>query len=638
MKPPMRFNPHLLDEIRSRLPVSAVVARKVRLKKQGREFAGLSPFKDEKTPSFFVNDQKGFYHCFASGEHGDIFTFLMKTEGLSFPEAVQRLAHEAGVSLPSRPEADSRQTEVRLRLYDVLEAATAVFEANLQRAGGREARDYLARRQVTDETLAQFRLGYATGGRQDLAGALRQKGFRDDEMVAAGLLISGDDIPKPYDRFRKRVIFPITDAKNRVIAFGGRALEPGQPAKYLNSPETALFHKGQLLFNASRAREAAFKAGEVIVVEGYMDVIALHQAGFTAAVAPLGTALTTEQLALLWRMAPEPVLCFDGDSAGQKAAFRAVDTALPALKPGFSLRFAFLPDGLDPDDIIRERGPGAVRKAVDQAQPLEDVLWLREWSKGVWTTAEQRALLEKNLREAVTQISDTSVRFHYSQAIKSKLFAAWRSAGRSRVQSNGAAHKPAGASTGTRHMRPGSHSGRFAGVGLAAAAASRSLRGSALASAGETSIAREALILQLVLDHPWLLDEAAEELGELPLTLPQTKMLRDRILDIHARGSVLDTNGLRSQLHQSGLEDCLKFIDRSSSLNFNRFSNAEDARAAVIQTWRHVMGRHSAGRQLEVELREVLSEFEQSGREDDYERMVAIWQLLTSIDHAEASS
>ena len=334
----MRFTPNFLDEIRARLSVSQVVGRKVALKKAGREFRGLSPFKTEKTPSFFVNDQKGFYHCFASGEHGDIFTFLMKTEGLEFPEAVERLAAEAGVPMPKPSERNVEQEDQRDRLYRLLEASVLFFEEYLRSSVGAEARHYLERRGLARETIETFRLGFAPNSRSALSTHLKAQGFTPADMAAAGMLIAGDDIAEPYDRFRNRVMFPILDLKGRVIAFGGRALEKDAPAKYLNSPETSLFHKGHILFNARARVPLLTTRVSVIVVEGYMDVVTLAEAGFGETVAPLGTALTEDQLKLLWRFAPEPILCFDGDGAGRKAADRAVEVALPWLKPGHQRR------------------------------------------------------------------------------------------------------------------------------------------------------------------------------------------------------------------------------------------------------------------------------------------------------------
>ena len=344
----MRYPADLLDEIRSRVPVSRVVERHVKLRRAGREYMGLSPFKTEKTPSFTVNDHKGFYHCFASGEHGDIFTFLMKVEGLTFPEAVERLASEAGVILPAPKPVDEAKASHETRLREALEEACRFFESALAGREGNAARAYLEKRGVPFSEIKSFRLGFAPDSKTALKSHLGGKGFSIAEMQDAGLLIHGEDIAIPYDRFRGRLIFPITDPKRRVIAFGGRALLPDQQPKYLNSPETELFHKGHVLFNLAGARDAAKTAKTVIVAEGYMDVIALHRAGFANAVAPLGTALTSDQLRLLWSMAPLPTLCFDGDTAGQKAAHRAIDTSLPHLEPGRSLQFAFLPEGRDP--------------------------------------------------------------------------------------------------------------------------------------------------------------------------------------------------------------------------------------------------------------------------------------------------
>ena len=306
----MRYPPQLLDEIRARLNVSDVVGRKVALKKKGREYAGLSPFKSEKSASFFVNDQKAFYHCFASGEHGDIFSFLIKTEGLTFPEAVERLAEEAGVELPKQAAPNPERQDERKRLIELLECAANYFEAQLKTSAARHARTYLERRQLKAETISTFRMGYAPNSRNALTTHLRQAGFSNKEIVTSGMQIAGEDIREPYDRFRDRIMFPIADTRGRIVAFGGRALDANQPAKYLNSPETPVFHKGHLLYNAHRARPAAHDTEALIVVEGYMDVIALAQAGFAHAVAPLGTALTSEQIQLLWRMCPEPTLCF----------------------------------------------------------------------------------------------------------------------------------------------------------------------------------------------------------------------------------------------------------------------------------------------------------------------------------------
>ena len=417
----MRFTPQFLEELRARLPVSEVVGRRVKLKRAGKEWKGLSPFQQEKSPSFTVNDQKGFYHDFSSGKHGNIFDFVMETEGVSFPEAVERIASLAGVPLPAVTPDAARQEQRRRTLHDVMELATKFFQDTLNARGGAKARGYLADRAISPATQLQFRLGYAPGERFALKEHLGSQGISTDDMVEAGLLIAGDDIPVPYDRFRDRVIFPITDLRGRVIAFGGRALEKDVSAKYLNSPETPLFHKGDNLYNHAPARQAAHDGASLVVVEGYVDVIAMVTTGFAASVAPLGTALTENQLALLWKMADEPILCFDGDRAGQKAAYRAADMALPHLKPGKSLRFALLPEGQDPDDLARSGGRGAIEEVISAARGLSEVIWSREIEGGNFATPERRAALEARIGELSGGIRDEVVRRYYRQDFAERL-------------------------------------------------------------------------------------------------------------------------------------------------------------------------------------------------------------------------
>src|SRR6201991_379811 len=417
----MRFSPEFLDELRARLPVSEVVGRRVKLKKAGREFKGLSPFQQEKTPSFTVNDQKQFYHDFSTGKHGNIFDFVMETEGVSFPEAVERLAVMAGLPLPAVTPDAARHEQRRKTLYDVMELAAKFFADTLASRHGAKARGYLADRSLTPATQLQFRLGYAPGERFALKEHLGAQNIPVADMVEAGLLVGGDDIPVPYDRFRDRIMFPITDLRARVIAFGGRALEKDAQPKYLNSPETPLFHKGDNLYNHAPARQAAHNGAQLVVVEGYVDVIAMVTSGFPAAVAPLGTALTENQLALLWRIADEPILCFDGDRAGQKAAYRAAELALPHLKPGKSLRFALLPEGQDPDDLARSGGRGAIEEVIGAARGLADVIWSREIAGGTFATPERRAALEARIGELSNGIRDEVVRRYYRQDLAERL-------------------------------------------------------------------------------------------------------------------------------------------------------------------------------------------------------------------------
>ena len=360
----MRFPPAFLDEIRDRVPISAVIGARVAWDRKktnaGRgDFWGCCPFHGEKTPSFHCEDRKGRYHCFGCGVSGDHFKFLTELDGLSFPEAVERIADMAGVPMPARDVAEEKRERERASLTDVMEMATAFFQERLQSAAGAKARAYLRDRGLTPATQQSFRLGYAPDSRNALKEFLDSKGVEKAQIEACGLVVFGQDVPVSYDRFRDRIMFPIPDSRGRVIAFGGRAMSPEVAAKYLNSPETELFHKGNVLYNFARARKALGKEGTVIAVEGYMDVIALAQAGFDNVVAPLGTALTENQMELLWRMAGEPILCFDGDQAGLKAAWRAADLILPSVQPGRTARFALLPEGKDPDDLVKADGPDA---------------------------------------------------------------------------------------------------------------------------------------------------------------------------------------------------------------------------------------------------------------------------------------
>ena len=478
----MRFPASFLDDLRARLPVSEVVGKRVKLRKAGREWKGLSPFNKEKTPSFFVNDQKAAWFDFSSGKNGSIFDFVMLTEGVTFPEAVERLASMAGMALPTvTPEAEARE-ERRKTLHDVMELAAKFFEATLQARIGAKARGYLADRGIEPTTQLAFRIGYAPVDKYALKEHLGAQGIPVADMIEAGLLVAGDDIPVPYDRFRDRVMFPITDLRGRVIAFGGRALEKDVAAKYLNSPETPLFHKGATLYNGAAARQAAHDGAQLIVVEGYVDVIAMVSAGFPATVAPLGTALTEDQLALLWKMADEPVLCFDGDSAGLRAAYRAVELAMPRLKPGKSLKFALLPEGQDPDDLVRSGGREAVAEVLGAARPLAEMLWLRETEAGGFDTPERRAGLDRRIAEVTNAIADASVRKYYRQELEQKvatLFAPPPRPGNEAALRAGRTGNKAAAGRGTGATDAGPHRARCWARRARASPAARSCAGAA---------------------------------------------------------------------------------------------------------------------------------------------------------------
>ncbi|PAU98237.1 DNA primase [Paracoccus salipaludis] len=424
----MSLPPGFLDDLRTRVPISRIVGRKVTwdLKRSNQakgDWWAPCPFHGEKTASFHVDDQKGFYYCFGCHAKGDALAFLREAEGLGFMEAVAVMASEAGVPMPERSPREQAQTDRRTQLVEVMDRAVRWFRLQLQSGAGGAARDYLSRRGLDAAALERFEIGFAPDLRQGLLRHLTDAGVPEALVIEAGLAARPEDGGAAYDRFRSRIIFPIRDARGRCISFGGRAMDPNARAKYLNGPETALFDKGRNLYNLGPARSAVAKGQPLVVAEGYMDVIALVRAGVEGAVAPLGTAITEEQLRLMWRVAPEPVIALDGDAAGLRAAMRLIDMALPLAGPGQALRFALLPSGQDPDDLIRAGGAGAIRAVLDQAQPLVDLLWRRETEGRVFDSPERRAALDKALDEAVARVPDQATREHYARELKRKRWA-----------------------------------------------------------------------------------------------------------------------------------------------------------------------------------------------------------------------
>ena len=417
----MAFPPRFLEDLRGRVSITDVVGRRVRLIRKGRgEATGLCPFHNEKTPSFTVSEDKGFFHCFGCGVHGDVIGFVMRSEGLEFPQAVEKLAGEAGMQVPRETPEERERAERQATLGGAVEFAAKFYEQQLRASAGRSGLEYFKRRGLSDDTMRRFRLGFSPDTGHGLKAALEKAGIPEAISIEAGLLIKPDDGRPCFDRFRGRVMFPILDRKGQAIAFGGRILDQGEP-KYLNSPETPLFHKGRVLYGLNHAQKTARETNEIIVVEGYMDVIALAQAGISNAVAPLGTALTEDQIALLWRMAQEPILCFDGDNAGQRAAARAADRAIPLLKPGLSLRFAWMPAGEDPDSLVRAKGAAGFRDELARMEPLVDVLWQQVLADRPLDTPERRAGFRRDLAEAVGRIADKSVQDAYRQEAHRRL-------------------------------------------------------------------------------------------------------------------------------------------------------------------------------------------------------------------------
>lgn len=622
----MRFPPAFLEEIKARLPMSQVAGRRVRLKKQGREWRGLSPFTSEKTPSFYVNDQKMRWFDFSAGKNGNIFDFLMETEGLSFPESVERLAGEAGLALPKQTREEEERERKRAGAGEALEMAAAFFEARLQGAEGARARGYLADRALTPALQTEFRLGYAPRDRHALRDHLAGKGVDLDTMIEAGLLIHGEDIPVAYDRFRDRIMFPICDARGRIIAFGGRALEKDAQAKYLNSPETSLFHKGACLYNHHRARLAAHKSDRVIAVEGYVDVIAMHAAGFAETVAPLGTALTPDQCELLWRMAEEPILCFDGDRAGRKAAFRAIETALPLIGPGRSLRFAFLPEGQDPDDLVRSAGAAAIEEVVAAARPLVDVLWTRELEAQSLDTPERRAAFERRIYDALRPIPDEALRRLYREEMAGRLSTLF---GRDRARAEAPTR---------RAFDRGGRSGAPRGPLTASPALARSPLFSANRAGGPAPAPspREALILLLIVNHPSLIAEQAEALAELELDHADTARLRDGVLAAAAEHA----EDMRRELERRGLGKSLRDIEARTPPNWCAAPDASPLDAG--HALRQALALHRRARALHREMRAAeaavaADDLADDDRERNFARLRDIQAQLSALEGAEAA-
>lgn len=609
-----RFTPSFLDEIRNRIPVSQVVGRRVQLKKQGREFAGLSPFNKEKTPSFTVNDDKRFYHCFSSGKHGDIFTFLMEVEGLSFPEAVERLANEAGLQMPKPDPRYEERERARASLYDVVAATERFFVDQLQSREGRAARDYLEGRGVSREMIEHFRIGFAPDGRSTLKTHLAGKGIDTKQMIEAGVIIGGEDIAVPYDRFRDRVIFPITDLRGRPVAFGGRALSPDAKAKYLNSPETPLFHKGDMLFNLAHARPAAHRKDRVFVVEGYLDVVAMTAGGFAETVAPLGTALTENQLALLWRMVDEPVLCFDGDAAGARAARRALELALPHLEAGKSLSFVRLPPGRDPDDVLREQGASALEQVLERRMPLVDLLWSSEYEAHPADTPERRAAFETRIRGLVRTIRAQDVRRHYEREIDDRLSAIFAP---KRFQRG-------------RNNRGG---GRRAGQRQDMMPPSSSLLTSALVAGDRALPRRDAVLALCLLNHPELAHELAEDISASGFA-PAISPLVAAVLEAIAVDGDIAAERLRVIVARRGHQSLLDRIDRLG-IPAQEWWAGVDANIHDAETgFRHTLALHRKLMTLHTELSEAEAALE---RETTDANFLRIRDILAEIARAEGT-
>ena len=604
----MAFSDQFLDELRGRVGLIDVIGRRVKLTRKGREYLGLCPFHKEKTPSFTVNEEKGFYHCFGCQAHGSVFDFVMETEGLNFPEAVEKLAAETGMEVPREtPEARENQKQ-RQNLFDVTEMATQMFEKALRMPEGKEAQDYLFQRGLSKETIRRFRLGFAPTGRHHLRTALARENVDQKLAIAAGLLVEPDN-GDPYDRFRNRVIFPICDRRGRVVAFGGRILEEGQP-KYLNSPETPIFHKGQTLYGMHLAGPAARKAETMLVTEGYMDVIVLAQAGFEHTVAPLGTALTQDQIQLLWKVAREPVLCFDGDNAGQRAAAKAAKRALSHLRPGLGLRFAVLPTGEDPDTLVSRQGRGAMQTVLDAALPLSELLWRNETGGRMPSSAEDRAAIEYKLNEHIREIQDPNMRAHFSRVFGERL---WPQQGASGLQ------RP-------QQRRPWSKRGAWA--------PNIHITPNEMVPVKAASERHEELLLAVVINHPSALDDVGEDLGTMRFSSPELDNARQEALKVFAENPGLERGVLITHLIRCGYGDVVNCVLDIEAYGFAR---SEAPLEQAVSGWKELFRRRQRQGLIE-EIEEAKRASQENPSPEARARLDVLIKQKLRLDEEESAS
>ncbi len=602
----MSFPPSFLEEIRSRLSLSEVIGQRIKLTRAGREFKGCCPFHNEKTASFTVNETKGFFHCFGCGAHGDVISFVMQNDRLSFHETIEILANKAGLDVPQFSPQEVAKAQQQKTLHQICETAAQWFEQQLHSTAGRAALAYAQSRGLKENDLHRFRLGYAPLDGQALIQHLKGLGFETALMIEAGIARQRESDGQTYAFFRDRLMFPVADRRGRVVAFGGRLIS-GDGPKYINSPDHPLFHKGKLLYNLSRAREAAPRGAPVIVVEGYMDVIALVKNGFEAAVAPLGTALTEEQMEELWRLGAsegDPILCFDGDSAGQRAAERALLRALPLLSAGKTFRFAFLPHGQDPDDLLKSAGIAGMNEALKTAIPLVDMLWRLESGRRPLNTPEAQAGLKKALEDQIKLMADATVQKFYRAAFGRRLDEQFQ--------------KPAQAYKNTNYNNKLS---KF----------NRAIPPSPPPPLPHPQIIWQRQCLLALLRYPQLFDEVGVQLVTLELKGPLDKLWQAVVTNIENQPS-LDSSGLRERLRDLGWDDPLKSIlaqGVEARAWLKEGETIDDVRAG-LQDIIALHHRHAT----QATFRQMAQQYEQQ-TDDEMRRRISAMRQELNHDHDE---
>ncbi len=614
----MSISPRFKEELRNRITLSDLIGKRVQLRRAGREFSGCCPFHKEKTPSFTVNDDKQFYHCFGCGAHGDVIEFLMSHDNLSFIDAIEQLAAMAGMEVPKPSPQEVQKAKEEKDLYGLIEDTTKFFESVLLDREGGAALQYLQERGVPEDQLHAFRLGYSPADGQALRNYLKQKGYTDAQMIEAGVTRPSNRGTDPYAFFRDRIMFPVTDRRGRVVAFGGRILpehlrppERGdfKPPKYINSSDTPLFHKGRMLYNEAQARQAAADGQPVIVVEGYLDVMACSAAGYKGAVAPLGTALTEDQIVSLWKMIPAapktPILCFDGDNAGQRAAARACERLLPLLAPDQSVEIAFLPQGEDPDSLIEKKGRGAFQKILDSSMSLVDFLWEHHTAGRSLKTPEARAGLEKTLNDEVTRIAERSVQQYYRQAIKDKLYKAF------------------GPSFSKKQGGKGAYNARNARQ------AQLSVR------VGRPAVSRRRLLQHILLasliNHPVLFSLLEEALGMFFIENKRLDSLRQAVLNILGAEPGLDRAGLYDHLCEQGYVEDLAALMTPALYTHAGFARQDTDEDYVIECVQALL-KELEQEDYREEYRAAAQSLAQDTSPENEERVMALHQAQGYAD------
>ncbi len=628
----MPLPPAFLDELRSRLPLSGIAAKRLRLQKAGREYKACCPFHKEKTPSFYINDDKQFYHCFGCGAHGDIIGFTMRMDNMSFPEAIETLAAQAGLSVPQDTPVERERFDKEKRLYLLLERATKWFEDQLFAPHGREALHYLRGRGLSEDAMRRFHLGYAPQDSQTLIRALTADGYKIDEMESVGLVKKSAERNEVYSFFRNRVIFPVGDRRGRTVAFGARIMGDGEP-KYLNSPDHALFHKGKLLYGLSRARAAIAQNQPIIVVEGYMDVIALVEAGYQGAVAPLGTALTEDQLAILWKLLPSPdsrdpsrdynpVLCFDGDNAGRRAASRAVDRALPLLSPAHSVRVAYLPEGEDPDSLLRQSGRSGMQSVLDQSKPMIDAIWDLALENRRLQTPEERGAFINAIKHKVSVIKDESLRRLYQEDVQNRISATFK-----RPESG---FKP-----------PVTGVTRQSGYRKAAFAAP-ALSSTARKQPPKARLLREKVLLALMINYPALFSEFGEDIERITFSTELLETLRQRLVDLLSADSHEPLDASELYRHLSG-EGALKTgqLGLAEALSEATYMHAAFARPGrdlekARRGWKSIWNKYLQ-ELLQVDLQAAKRSYAEDASDANLTRLMALRAQVEALMHESAS-